>query len=125
MRTYGIKQKEHRYGLSLILDYTSDLVDIKFYNVFDQKSDSNITRDYTNNFDSNGFLYQIFINETKTKQRTHSLQALFKIGNTELPYQYHIQKGSKIYQTGSSLIFYNQIFKPFLQVRKYMQNLLL
>ena len=87
--------QRHRYGLSLILDYTSNLVDLKFFNVFDQKSDSNFTRDYTNQFASNSTLYQIFLNETTTKQRTHSLQALFKFGGTELPVSISYTKGEQ------------------------------
>ena len=97
--------KRHRYGLSLILDYTSDFADIKFYNVFDQKSDSNLTRDYTNNFNSNSFLYQIFINETKTQQRTHSLQALFKFANTELPISISYTKGEQSIPNGQQFDF--------------------
>ncbi len=97
--------QRHRYGISLILDYTSNLVDVKFYNVFDQKNDSNITRNYTNNFDNNSFLYQIFINETKTKQETHSVQALFKFGNTELPVSISYTKGEQDIPNGQQFDF--------------------
>ena len=75
----------HRYGASLIFDYTSDLVDVKFLNVYDQKRDSNITRTYASFFENNNFNYNILVNETKTEQRTHTLSALFKLGETELP----------------------------------------
>jgi TonB-dependent receptor len=77
--------KRHRYGASLILDYSSDFVDLKFFNVFDLKADSNKTRSYQTNFSSNAFYNNIYVNETKTQQRTHSLQALFKFWGTELP----------------------------------------
>ena len=87
--------KRHRYGLSAMLDYTSELVDIKFFNVFDMKVDSNITRTYQSNFSSNSILDQIYISETKTEQRTHSLQANFKLWGTELPVAISYTKGSQ------------------------------
>ncbi len=68
----------HRYGASLILDYASDFVDVKLYNVYDQKKDSNTTRTYVSDFNSNDFTSNIYANDTKTEQRTHSLSALFK-----------------------------------------------
>ena len=87
--------KRHRYGGSLILDYKSDFVDVKFFNVYDQKNDSNITRNYSTDFASNSFTDQIFVSDTKTEQRTHSLQALFKIGGTELPISLSYTKGDQ------------------------------
>jgi TonB-dependent receptor len=77
--------KRHRYGASAIIDYASDFVDLKLLNIFDQKSDSNITRSFTTNFNQNNFYNQTYINETNTSQRTHSLQANFKFAGTELP----------------------------------------
>jgi TonB-dependent receptor len=87
--------KRHRYGISLILDYTSDFVDLKFFNVYDQKSDSNITRTNQTNFSNNSFTNQLIVNETKTQQRTHSLQALFKFADTELPVSLSYTKGEQ------------------------------
>jgi TonB-dependent receptor len=87
--------KRHRYGVSLILDYASDFVDLKLFNVYDQKTDSNVTRTYLTNFSNNSFTDQIFINETKTIQQTHSLQALFKIWGTELPVSLSYTKGEQ------------------------------
>ncbi|MFZ0454633.1 MAG: TonB-dependent receptor [Ignavibacteriaceae bacterium] len=114
--------KRHRYGISLVMDYTSDLVDVKFYNVFDQKNDSNITRSNLSRFSSNDFYDQIFINETKTKQETHSIQAMFKLGNTELPVSLSYTKGEQnvpnglefdFLQTGVSTFSANQrIYQP-------------
>ncbi len=83
----------NRYSISAILDYTSDLVDIKFYNVYDQKRDSTLTRSNQDRFTSNDFMSQIFETVTKTEQRTHSLQFLFKIGTTELPISLSYTKG--------------------------------
>jgi TonB-dependent receptor len=97
--------KRHRYGASLILDYKSDLVDVKFFNVYDQKSDSNVTRNFTTNFSNNSFLDQIFINETKTSQRVHSLQALFKFDGTELPISLSYTKGDQSVPNGQEFDF--------------------
>ena len=86
--------KRNRYGVSAILDYSSDFVDIKFFNVYDQKRDSTITRSNQDRFLSNDFLNQIFLTDTKTEQRTHSLQALFKFAGTELPVSLSYTKGN-------------------------------
>ncbi len=84
----------HRYSISAILDYSSDLVDIKFYNVYDQKRDSTLTRSNQDRFMSNDFMSQIFETVTKTEQRTHSIQFLFKLGTTELPISLSYTKGN-------------------------------
>jgi TonB-dependent receptor len=97
--------KRHRYGVSLILDYASDFVDLKFFNVYDQKTDSNVTRTYITNFSNNSFTDQIFINETKTIQQTHSLQALFKIWGTELPISLSYTKGEQNTPNGQEFDF--------------------
>jgi len=101
--------KRHRYGASVILDYTSDFVDVKFFNVYDQKNDSNVTRDNTTYFTSNSFLDQIFVNDTKTEERTHSLQALFKIGSTELPVSLSYTKGDQHTPNGQEFDFIEQL----------------
>jgi TonB-dependent receptor len=83
-----LKQTEtrrNRYGISAMLDYTSDLVDVKIFNVYDQKNDSTITRSNQQTFSNEQFLSQVFESVTKTEQRTHSIQFLFKLGKTELP----------------------------------------
>ncbi|HTX98568.1 MAG TPA: TonB-dependent receptor [Bacteroidota bacterium] len=96
----------HRYAASVVLDYTSDLVDVKFYNVYDQKRDSSINRTDQSNFESNGFQYNIYVNDTKTEQRTHSLQALFKLGGTELPVSLSYTRGSASTPRGMEFWFY-------------------
>jgi TonB-dependent receptor len=83
----------HRYGLSMILDYSSELVDIKLFNVFDQKRDSIINRNNNSFFNNYSFQDQLFINETRTQQETHSIQALFKFNGTELPVSVSYTKG--------------------------------
>jgi TonB-dependent receptor len=97
--------KRHRYAASVVLDYASDFLDVKFFNVYDQKTDSNITRSFTTNFNNNSFLNQIYINETKTSQRTHSLQAMFKIGGTELPVSLSYTKGDQQVPNGQQFDF--------------------
>ncbi len=98
--------RRNRFGLSLILDYKSDLVNVKFYNVFDQKSDSNLTRDYTTQFVNRTFFNQVFINQTNTMQETHSLQALFKLGTTELPVSLSYTKSTQKVPNGLEFDFY-------------------
>jgi len=90
-----IKTTRHRYGASLILDYTSDLADVKLFNVYDQKGDSTIQRDNKTEFESRDFHDQVYANYTKTEQETHSLQALFKLGETELPISLSYTKGTQ------------------------------
>ena len=96
----------HRYGGSLILDYTSDFVDAKFFTLYDQKKDSSITRDNTTQFDSREFFDQVFVNQTKTDQRTNSLQALFKIGGTELPVSLSYTRSDSHTPNGLEFDFY-------------------
>ncbi len=97
--------KRRRYGASLILDYASDFVDVKFFNVYDEKDDSSITRDNSTDFGSNSFTDQIFVSETKTEQRTHSIQALFKLGKTELPVSLSYTKGDSHTPNGQEFDF--------------------
>ena len=85
--------KRIRYGASVILDYASDLVDVKFYTVYDQKKDSTLTRSNQQTFSNSQYFSQIFASNTKTEQRTHSLQFLFKLGKTELPISLSYTRG--------------------------------
>ncbi len=95
----------HRYSASLILDYASDFLDIKIFNVYDQKRDSNKTRTFQSNFSSPGFQYNILVNETKTEQRTHSLVAMFKPWGTELPVSLSYTKGDQTVPSGMEFDF--------------------
>jgi TonB-dependent receptor len=97
--------KRHRYGASLILDFASDLVDVKLFNVYDQKRDSSTTRTYQSNFESNSIAYNIYLNDTKTEQRTHSIQALFKLGGTELPVSLSYTRGDQKTPVGMEFDF--------------------
>lgn len=98
--------ERNRYGASLILDYASSFVDIKFFNFYDQKNDSNISRYNLTYFVSPHFYDQLFINETKTIQETHSLQALFKFAGTELPVSISYTKGKQEVPNGLEFDFY-------------------
>ena len=86
-------QTRHRFGGSIILDYTSDFVDLKFFDVYDQKRDSSLSRTYTSNFQSNSFQYNIYASQTRTEQWTHSLSANFKFWGTELPVSVSYTRG--------------------------------
>ena len=97
--------ERNRIGVSLILDYASDFVDVKLFNVYDQKRDSNIIRTKTSRFNSNEFFDQLFVNETKIEQRTHSLQTLFKIGDTKLPISLSFTKGEQNIPNGLEFDF--------------------
>ena len=94
-----------RYGASVILDYTSSWVDLKFYNVYDRKNDSTLSRVNTTNFTSNSFEDDIYINETTTEQRTHSLQALFKFAGTELPASISFTRSDQRTPNGQEFVF--------------------
>jgi len=100
------KIQRRRYGASLMLDYTSDWLDVKFLNVYDQKKDSTITRNHVTNFLSNSFLDQLFVNETKTEQRTHSLQSLLRLWGTELSMTLSYIKGDAHTPNGQQFDFY-------------------
>jgi TonB-dependent receptor len=100
------KTTRKRYSASMILDYTTDLVDVKYYTVYDQKRDSTITRSNQSSFSNSQFLYQIFVNDTKTEQFTHSLQLLFKLGNTELPISLSYTRGDVRTPDGMQLDIY-------------------
>jgi len=78
----------HRYGLSGVVDFSSDMVDVKALILYDQKRDSSIQRTYQSQFQTNSLYYTIIGNETKTEQVTGSLSVLFKnvlVAGAELP----------------------------------------
>ncbi|HUI09431.1 MAG TPA: TonB-dependent receptor [Bacteroidota bacterium] len=80
-----LTQIRHRLGGSAIVDYSTDLVDMKLFNMYDQKRDSTITRINTTTFYNNSFGAQVIVSDTKTEQETHALQALFKPWGIEIP----------------------------------------
>ena len=88
-----------KYGGSVVLDYESDLVDLKFFTIYTQKKDHDARFDFTMDFDE---LYGIHnvelfssiytIQDFTTEERTHSLQAKFKFAGTELDASYAYTK---------------------------------
>jgi TonB-dependent receptor len=91
-----------RYGGSVLLDYASDFVDLKFFNIYTQKKDHDSRIDYTTYTDyaadfSSGwgeFTGLYTIQDFKTEERTHSLQARFKFAGTELDASYAYTKSN-------------------------------
>jgi len=76
-----------RAGGSVILDYESNLVDVIFFNLYNQKNDHDNRYDNETNFTATGdnLWSKIYaISDFKTEERTHSLQAKFKLATTEL-----------------------------------------
>ena len=77
-----------RFGGSLIMDYTSKWWDIKFYNLVNRKKDSDDFRTTNFTFMPQFNPQRLSMNVGKdfwtTDSRTHSLQNLFKIGETRL-----------------------------------------
>ncbi|HTR81438.1 MAG TPA: TonB-dependent receptor [Bacteroidota bacterium] len=102
--------RRNRYGASAILDYTSDFFDVKLYSVYDQKKDSSLTRSNQTTFLSGQFFSQIFANETKTEQWTHSAQFLFKFGGTQLPVSLAYTRGDVSSPNGQQIDIYG--FEP-------------
>jgi TonB-dependent receptor len=103
-----------RYGGSIILDYKSDFVDIIFFNLYNQKKDHDEQYNKSINFQTTGddlFTKDYSISDFKTEQRTHSLQAKFKILNTELDASFSYTKGNygnPLYDNG----FYQKHTQP-------------
>ncbi|OYV84966.1 MAG: hypothetical protein B7Z63_06160, partial [Ignavibacteriae bacterium 37-53-5] len=99
-----------RYAASLILDYASSFLDVKFYTVYDQKRDTTTTRSNRSTFLNSQFFYQIFSTDTKTEQRTHSLQLLLKPGNMQIPISLSYTRGDLRAPKGQQIDIYG--FKP-------------
>lgn len=78
--------KRKRNGGSVILDYKSDFIDIKFYNLYNNKIDDGISRYNNYNFITPAQPFSINISkyETETEIRTHSLQNKINLFSTEL-----------------------------------------
>ena len=88
-----------RYGGSVVLDYESDFVDLKFFNIYNEKKDHESKWDYTTSFDQatlpnnyGEFSGLCTIQDFTTEERTHSLQAKFKFAGTELDASYAYTK---------------------------------
>jgi TonB-dependent receptor len=81
-------QKRKRNAGSAIFDYRSDVVDLSFFNLFSEKNDDVITSANTINFLNagidEGFRRRYTLTGYKTSERSHSLQSLFKLGDSKL-----------------------------------------
>ncbi|HUI10117.1 MAG TPA: TonB-dependent receptor [Bacteroidota bacterium] len=86
-------QTRHRYGGAVILDYTTDVVDLRFFDVYDQKLDSVIQRTFADQFTQNSLNYNILAQRWRTEQWTHSFSAKFKFWGTELPLSVSYTRG--------------------------------
>jgi TonB-dependent receptor len=114
--------KRNRYSGSVILDYASDIVDVKFYTTYEQRKDSTLTRSNQETFLNSQYLYQIFANITKTEQRTHSLQFLFKLGKTELPISLSYTRGDMRSPNAQQIDIYGYQGDPNYQPLKVTQT---
>jgi TonB-dependent receptor len=90
-----------RYGASVVFDFESDFVDLKFFNIYTKKKDHDTKIDYTTLLDAIDFgsgwgeftsLYTI--QDFTTEERTHSLQAKFRFAGTELDASYAYTKSN-------------------------------
>jgi TonB-dependent receptor len=82
------QQRRDRYGASAILDYSSDLVDVSFYNLLSEKNDDVTSSANSINFldaGVDGGFSRLYVQTNfTTSERTHALQSLFKLGDTKL-----------------------------------------
>ena len=88
-----------KYGGSVVLDYESDLVDLKFFTIYTQKKDHDARFDFTMDFDELYGMHNVdlfssiyTIQDFTTEERTHALQAKFKFAGTELDASYAYTK---------------------------------
>jgi TonB-dependent receptor len=81
-------QKRTRNGGSAIVDYSSEFVDLFLYNLFSEKDDavtsSANTIDFLDAGLDGGFSRRYSLTNSHTTERTHSLQSLFRLGDTKL-----------------------------------------
>ena len=77
-----------RFGGSFILDYGSKFLDVTFFNLYAQRHDYDTRHDDNVNFEftpPDGLFTKLYSqSQFTTEERTHSLQAKFKVASTEL-----------------------------------------
>jgi TonB-dependent receptor len=82
------QQRRNRNGASAIFDYSSDLVDVSFYNLLSSKDDDVTSSANSVNFldagVDGGFSRQYLQTNSTTSERTHALQSLIRLGDTKL-----------------------------------------
>lgn len=81
-------QSRTRTNASLILDYKSDWWTVKFFNLYSQKNDDVLNRDFDFTFitgnNVNNFEMDISEEKWKTGTRTHTLQNAFNFGSSQI-----------------------------------------
>ncbi len=77
-------KNRHRTNASIVLDYKSDFVKIKFNNIFSRKKDYLVSRNNVFDFNSGYFLNSISDHTNIEMMHSHSISSLFNIGNTKL-----------------------------------------
>ncbi|MGA9120390.1 MAG: TonB-dependent receptor [Bacteroidota bacterium] len=92
-----ILQRRIRNGGSAIFDYKSDLMDLSLFNLWSQKNDDQTSSANTISFLNAGadgrFSRRYADTKYRTEERTHSLQSLFKFGDTRLSLSAAYTKG--------------------------------
>ena len=77
-----------RFGGSFILDYESKFLDVTFFNLYARREDNDSRHDDYINFEftpPDGLFTKLYSqSQFTTEERTHSLQAKFKVASTEL-----------------------------------------
>lgn len=75
--------RKRRFG-SLVLDYKTDFMSIKFNNIYNQMTNENEQRNNEFRFNENDFRFFIFEDNPNEVIRSHSLASTFNIFNTKL-----------------------------------------
>ena len=90
-----------RYSGSFMLDYSSDILDLKCFNIFTRKQDHDNRSDFTTYFDISTlnqawgeFQSMYTTQDFTTDERTHSIQGRLKLGTTELDASYSYTKSN-------------------------------
>lgn len=78
------KRSRERKNGSIVFDYKSDFVNIKFNNVYSQMQDYNVQRVNSFRFNSNDFGFTILDSKPIETLRSHSLRFDFKIKSSDL-----------------------------------------
>ncbi len=82
------QQRRNRNDGSAIFDYASDFVDLSFFNLYSEKNDAVSTAansiSFLNAGNDGGFSRRYSLTSYHTSERSHSLQSLFKLGDTKL-----------------------------------------
>jgi len=86
------KRIRERANGSLVLDYKTDFMSLKFNNIYSQRTDNVEGRTAIYRFDNNDYHYDIREEVPEESFQMHSLSALFNIGNSVLEVDYSYNK---------------------------------